>query len=60
MHSVILEDDGFPELYKKIREIRVDVGAIDFNNYQGMMLLRNQDKPQIDNISSSKSKDSKS
>ena len=43
MHSIILEDEGFPNLYEKIREIRVDVGAIDYQKYQPIKMARDQD-----------------
>jgi hypothetical protein len=40
MHQLILEDDGVPRLYEKIKDIRFDMEHMDFDNYQGMRLAR--------------------
>jgi len=32
---VILEDDGYPNLFDKYKEIRFDIGKIDISNYKG-------------------------
>jgi hypothetical protein len=32
---VILEDDGYPNLFDKYKEIRFDIGKIDIQNYKG-------------------------
>ena len=41
MHTIILEDDGEPHLYEKIKAIRFNIENMDFANYQGMKLVRN-------------------
>ena len=33
MHQVILEDDGYPHLFEKLKEIRFDLGSVDYANY---------------------------
>ena len=33
MHTIILEDDGEPHLWEKIKEIRFEMDHIDFKNY---------------------------
>lgn len=33
MHSIILEDDGIPNLMEKLKELRFDITHIDFDNY---------------------------
>jgi hypothetical protein len=32
---VILEDDGYPNLFDKYKEIRFDIGKIDISTYHG-------------------------
>ena len=32
---MILEDDGYPNLFDKYKEIRFDIGKIDISNYNG-------------------------
>ena len=35
LHRVILEDDGYPKLFDKYKEIMFDITKIDIQNYQG-------------------------
>lgn len=42
MHQLILEDDGFPHLYEKMKQIRMKIEQIDYENYQGVKLARSK------------------
>lgn len=33
MHQIILDDDGYPNLFEKFKQIRFDIGKIDVDNY---------------------------
>jgi len=33
MHHIILEDDGYPHLFEKLKEIRFDLGNVDYAHY---------------------------
>lgn len=38
MHQVILEDDGYPHLFDKLKEIRFDLGHVDDGHYEGIKM----------------------
>lgn len=40
MHQIILDDDGYPNLFDKFKQIRFDIGKIDVNNYQGIKVAK--------------------
>lgn len=40
MHQIILDDDGYPNLFEKFKQIRFDIGKIDVNNYQGIKVAK--------------------
>ena len=46
LHQVILDDDGIPELFGLLKEIRFDIANIDFDNYQGIVLTSNREEIQ--------------
>lgn len=42
MHQIILDDDGYPNLFEKFKQIRFDMGKIDVNNYQGIKVAKSR------------------
>ena len=36
MHAVILDDDGYPALFEKVKQLRFDISKMDFENYRGV------------------------
>ena len=42
MHAVILDDDGYPALFEKVKELRFDISKMDFDNYRGVRWPKEQ------------------